>query len=255
MRRGFSILQVEFAMLRHDTGLFVLTIAMPLITMLFLRGMYRFALVHEGFAKANGSEQAVPGMAVLFAFFLIGTVGFSFFRDYHWGTWERLRATPAHPAEIMIGKVGPLLVVAVLQQAVLFAAGVGVLGLHIRGSILALGAVAIAFSCCLITLGLAAVAIARGPETVEILANAGSVLFGAIGGAVVPFAFLPGWAQAISPVAPTYWAMKAYRSIILSGTGFVGIALPLMILLSLSVCFILVALLRFRFEETKASFA
>ena len=40
----------------------------------------------------------------------------------------------------------------------------------------------------------------------------GMVLFGAIGGAFVPLDLLPGWARAIAPASPGYWAMHAMRA-------------------------------------------
>ncbi len=34
----------------------------------------------------------------------------------------------------------------------------------------------------------------------------------ALGGALVPLAVLPGWAQAAAPASPGYWAMSALRA-------------------------------------------
>ena len=45
------------------------------------------------------------------------------------------------------------------------------------------------------------------------------MLFGAIGGALVPLSVLPQWAKTIAPLTPTYWAMRGFRSVILDGAG------------------------------------
>jgi ABC-2 type transport system permease protein len=42
-----------------------------------------------------------------------------------------------------------------------------------------------------------------------------SPVLSALGGAMVPLTTLPGWAQAIAPASPGYWAMSALRSAVL----------------------------------------
>ena len=37
-------------------------------------------------------------------------------------------------------------------------------------------------------------------------------MFSALGGALIPAAELPGWARAMAPGSPGYWAMAALRS-------------------------------------------
>src|SRR5437763_17171855 len=105
--RSAAVGRQELRVLRSDPTPVIVLVAMPLVLMAFIKPAFRSALVTSGHPQANGAEQAVPGMAVLFAFFLIGFVSFAFFRDHGWTTWDRLRASRARPAEIMIGKVAP----------------------------------------------------------------------------------------------------------------------------------------------------
>ena len=44
-------------------------------------------------------------------------------------------------------------------------------------------------------------------------------MFSALGGALIPAAELPGWARAIAPGSPGYWAMAALRSALRGQTG------------------------------------
>jgi ABC-2 type transport system permease protein len=81
------------------------------------------------------------------------------------------------------------------------------------------------------------------------------VLFGAIGGALVPLNVLPGWARTIAPVTPTYWAMRGFRSVILDAQGLNGVAMPIAVLLAMTLLFAVVALRRLRFDETKIGWA
>ena len=91
--------------------------------------------------------------------------------------------------------------------------------LNIRGDALALSPLVVAFSICLVSLGVAVTALCRTAQQANSFGYLGMVLFGAIGGAFVPFNLLPGWARAIAPVTPTYWAMRGLRAVILDGRG------------------------------------
>jgi ABC-2 type transport system permease protein len=63
---------------------------------------------------------------------------------------------------------------------------------------------------------------------------------------------MPGWAQAIAPAMPTYWAMKGFRSVILEGGGVGSVMVPMLVLIGFGVAFTILAAMRFRLEEAKA---
>jgi ABC-2 type transport system permease protein len=191
----------------------------------------------------------------MFTFFLVGSVGFVFFREHGWGTWERLRASRARPGEIMVGKCVPVLAHAALQQTVLFGIGAALFGLRVRGSILALVVVGAGFSVCLITLGVAVTSLCKTANQNNAISNVGAMLFAGLGGAIAPISSLPGWARALAPGTPSYWAMRGFRAVILDGAGL-SAALPSMAaLLLFAAGFTAFSLYRFRFEETKISWA
>ena len=167
-------------------------IVFPVITMAFLKPAFRPALVQSGHASANGAEQVVPGQATLSAFFVVSLVTFAFFSEYGWGTWDRLRASPATSFEIVVGKGLPRVIMAVAQFVVIFAAGVVVFGLDIRGDVLALVPLVLVFSISLVLLGVAVTAVFRTAQQAQAFAIVGMVLFGAIGGALVPFSGAAG---------------------------------------------------------------
>src|SRR5262249_410178 len=66
----------------------------------------------------GGTRQAAAGMAVMFSLFAINVVGAKVLAERGWHTWDRLRATPASPAELLAGKALPMLAVLLFQQAV-----------------------------------------------------------------------------------------------------------------------------------------
>lgn len=251
MRRSAAIAKNELRLMLRSPGTLLTLIAMPLLMMAFFKPLFRATLRSEGFGAANGAEQAVPGLSVLFALFLITFVAFSFFREHGWGTWQRLLASPASPGEIMAGKVIVPALLAIGQQAVLFASSSLLLGLHISGSVIALFAVIVAFTICLLSFGLVCSAYIRDAEQLNTIGNLGAILIGGLGGALAPVAVLPAWARIVAPGAPSYWAIRGYRDVVLGGAGPTDVLLPVGILLAFAVVLTPLALRRFRFDEIK----
>ena len=251
LRRSATIARHEFRIVFDDPSTLVFVIGMPLLMMAFLKPLFRFSLAAEGFAGANGAEQAVPGMAVMFAAFGASFAGFSFFREHGWGTWERLRASAASSTEIMVGKLIPPLAVTAVQLTALFGLGGLLFGLSIPGSMTGLVIVSAALALSLLSFGAAITAISRTSQQLNVLANVGGLVFATVGGALTPLSILPGWVATIAPATPTYWAMQGYRSLILEAAGVGDVLRPVTVLLIFAAGFAAFAATRFRFEESK----
>ncbi len=239
--------------LKPQLPVFIGAVVMPLVVMVFLRPTFRVALVERGYPEANGAEQAVPGVAVMFSFFMVGLVALEFLQEYGYGTWDRLRASPAAPWELIVGKLGPLSVVAGLQQVLLFVIGVGAAGLHITGSPIALGLVAAALVASILGLGCVVMAVVKQQQQVALVQTVGTMLFAGIGGAFSPQALTPQFARTIGPAFPSYWAMKGYRAVILDGAGLRQVAGPVAVLFGFAAVFAIIAIWRFRSEEPRPS--
>jgi ABC-2 type transport system permease protein len=254
--RSWAIARHDLRILRSDPVFLLTMTVMPLIVMAFIKpafGATTVPLAGAGVA-ANGAEHAVPGVTVMFAFFLVGNVGFGVFREHGWNTWERLRASRATSAEVMAGKVVVPLLTLALQLAVLIGLGGLLFDLNVCGSMPAMIAVAAALALCLVCLGLLLLALARSILQLNAVSNLGTMLFAGLGGAIAPIAVLPGWARAVAPATPSYWAMRGFRDVI-AGGGFAQAALPIAVLLGFATTFAIVAGLRFRFDDVKVSFA
>jgi ABC-2 type transport system permease protein len=255
LSRSFAILRNELRVLRRDPTPLIILIAMPLIVLPIFRSTFRAVLVLSGRPHASGAEFAVPGEVVQFLFYLSPTVGFAFFREHGWGTWERLRASAATSAEIITGKALPMVALGAAQLVVLFGVGVLLLDLHVRGSVAGVVVVSAALLACVVALGVAITAISRTIQQVSAFGYLGATVFGAVGGALVPFSTLPGWVRAIAPVTPQYWAMRGYSAMILDGRSFGAAIRPTLMLLGYAVAFVAVALARFRFDDAKVAWA
>ena len=225
-KRTVAIVRHELRLMVRDPLPLLILVVFPLIMMSFLKPAFRLALVANGYPHANGAEQVVPGQAVLNGFYIVGMTSFAFFSEYGWNTWERLRASQASSAEIIAGKAVPRVAASVVQFAVVFAIGIPLLQLHVHGPVVALVPLVLAFALCLVMLGVLVTALCHTLQQANAVAFGGLVLFGAIGGALVPISVLPHWARIVAPGTPTYWAMRGFRSVILDRKWTVGRCAP-----------------------------
>lgn len=251
-RASIAIIRHEFRVAFSDPSTFIFLLIMPLFMVALMRGLFARALESEGFSNANGSEFAIPGMAVGFAAFGVGFAGFTFFRDHGWGTWDRLRASPATSVDIVVGKVVPTISLTVAQLGLLFVLGGPLFGFEITGSILATALIIVVLALSLSAFGMAVTAISRTMQQLNAIGSVGAFGMAMLGGAWVPVALMPGWAQAIAPLMPTYWAMKGFRIVTLEGGGVWDIAEPLLVMGVFGIVFALFAAAKFRLEDTKA---
>jgi len=254
IRRVATIAHYDLLILRRDP-VWLLMIGMPLLLTAFAKPAFQAALIASGERGANGAEQAVPGMAVLFSFFLSAVVGMQLYRDHGWHTWDRLRASPAAPVEILLGKLLPPLCLALFQLLALFGLGVVLFELQVAGSWWALGAVGISLALCTLTLGLAIAATTSSILQVNALANLSALLLAGLGGAVTPSSTLPSWAAYLAPASPGHWAMRGFQEVIVGAGGLAEVVVPVAVLLAFCGVFCAVAAHRLRFDERKVSWA
>lgn len=250
-----TIARHELHIVRIDPFPVVVLIGMPLVVMFFVTPAFDRAFAQLPGRAPNGAAQSVPGMSVTFAFFVVAFVGIALFREHGWGTWQRLRASPVHPLSLMIGKVVTPFAIILVQHAVLFCVGIEFLDLQIRGSVVAGALVTVSFGLCLVTLGMAVSAFSASVQQLNSFVNLGAVLCAGLGGALVPLQTLPGWAQEIAPVTPTYWAIRGYHEVLFRPGVGEEVLLATAVLSGFTVLFTVLFLVRFRFDERKLSWA
>ena len=235
----------ELRILRRDPLPFIITFAFPLILMAFTKPAFGPTLVSSGHAGANGAEQAVPGLTVMFSLFLMSNVGFAFFREREWATWSRMRASGATTSEIMLGKLLPNFASLLLLITALLVVGGVLFDLQIAGSPVLLVPLVVALAAFEVAFGVFLASVTRTVSQINAVANLLTFVLAGIGGAITPLESLPGWAQAVSPVSPANWAMRGFGSVIRGGTGVAG---PTIALLAAAVVLALLAVPGFRRE-------
>ena len=254
--RFWAILRNEFRVLRRDPEVLVMLVGMPLIVIPILERAVAATLREQGLEGVDGAQVVVPGLALTFGFFLAGTVAFAFFREHGWNTWDRLRAGGATTLEIVVAKVVPWTLVGIAQLVTLMALGTVLFGLTIDLSdIPGLIVIGVLLEVFIALYGVALVALMRTMPQANAVSSLGAMVFGALGGALVPVAALPGWVQAIAPAAPTYWAMRGFRSLLIDDASTAAVLLPAAMLTGFGVAAALVVVWKFRADVVKTSWA
>ncbi|CAN5628401.1 hypothetical protein BH24ACT4_BH24ACT4_25180 [soil metagenome] len=254
--RIWAVARHDLRILRRDPAFLIIFTVTPIAFMAFTEQTFGSALALElDDPGLTGASVVVPGATVLFSWFLVGNLGFGIFREHGWGTWERLRASPLSTGELILAKsVAPVLSLAI-QLVVLLGGGALLFGLEIRGTITAYLAVAASLAIMEVALGFLLLSVCRSVIQLNALSNAGAMLLGGLGGAVAPVELLPGWAQAIAPATPTYWAVQGFQDVTIEGADLGGVGVPIAVLRGFSAVFLAVSALRFRVEETKTAWA
>lgn len=250
LSRSLAILRKDVRLYLADAAPILLMVFMPLGFMAFMVPSSKAILRAQGFTGANGAEQALPGIMVMFAFFLLGIVGDQFFREHSWGTWNRARVA-ADTGEIMLGKLLPALVVLAGQLAVVFLTGTWLFDMRIEGAPLALVVILGAFALCLAAMLVALVAYCKTFMQFNVLNNLFVMVFAGLGGSFGPVTLMPEWVQSAARFTPSYWVIKGLQGVILAGDGLDAARDTAAMILVFATAFLALAAVRFRAAETK----
>jgi ABC-2 type transport system permease protein len=192
------------SVLLHEPGPLIGRLVMPLMMLLAMRPLYRAA---QGTA---GTAQAVVGSLVMFSLLALSVVGTSILSERAWRTWDRLRATPVRPLELLVGKAVPVLGVLAAQQVVVLGFGVVAFGMRVADPGLLVAACA-AWGLALLGMGSAVGLLARSYGQLSAVLDIGAFFLTTLGGALVPLSTLPGWVRAVAPLSPGYWGADCLR--------------------------------------------
>jgi ABC-2 type transport system permease protein len=176
-----------------------------------------FAEDGKGLLRRGGSryQLLVPSYLVMFAFFLVLTVGWLFVAERRQGTMKRLIAAPLTKAEILIGKMLPCLFVSLFQGFFLLGAGKLIFDMNWGTQPWWLIAVVAATSFAAMGLAMLVAALARTETQVAIYGTLLVLVLAGLSGCLMgDREFMPPFMQEISRVTPHAWALDAYRQLL-----------------------------------------
>jgi ABC-2 type transport system permease protein len=159
----------------------------------------------------------LSGVIVMVSMLFLGAM--CLVRERERGSWETLLATPVRPAEALIGKLSPYVLIGTLEILVLFGVVHLVFGVPLPGATWALIAAAPLYVTSYLLMGFTFSAVARN----QLQALQGAVAFYLpsllLSGFLFPFQSMPTWARVIGEAMPLTHYLRATRAIVLRGAG------------------------------------
>jgi ABC-2 type transport system permease protein len=201
------------------------------------------------------SLSAVPGFTILFVFMAGQTTARSIFEEKKVGSFRRLAAAPINKAQLLIGKILPNFVIALIQIVVIFAFGafglrlMGLTPLPIERAPLGAVLVAILLALCSSAFGILIASLARTENQISGLSTLLLWGMGLLGGCLVPLFILERFIGPLAMIVPHYWANKALDDLLIRGLSLADVYLSLVMLGVFSLIFFVIGLWRFDFER------
>lgn len=191
----------------------------------------------------NYIDQVVPGMTVMFVFFIMITMARRFFEEKKTGLLSRIRSTNVKPLQYLIGMWIPFVLTVLAQCVILLAFGHWVYGLEL-GDIAALGAIVLCLSIAGTGIGLGLSFVVPGEGAAMVITQVITMGGAMLGGLWMPSYLLPKAVQNVGHFLPQFWAQSSLQKIIAHGAHLGDIWGPALILLTFGFVGLLVAFLR-----------
>jgi ABC-2 type transport system permease protein len=225
-----------------------ITLVQPVIWLLLFGALFKSVTQIPGFDPGSYDDFLAPGIVVMTALMTAGWTGMGMLEDIDRGVMDRFLVTPVSRAPLIIGPLGQLAIVVVVQSLIIVALALAI-GATLPGGVpgvaaLIVVALLLAFAVGALSIGLGLTA--RQRETV----------IGAVQFVVLPLTFLsatlmqlslaPGWIQEVAKYNPVNWTVEAGREAVSSGVDWGFVAERAGLLLALAALSVWVATRAFR---------
>ena len=238
--------------LQKATGLFSGRLAKIESQSLARRGIRPPTVSVESRAWYNPRLQSryymVPAlMGVLLLVTTMIVTSMSLVKEREDGTMEQLIVTPLRPAELMIGKLLPFVVIGFMEITLALTVILGVFGVPLRGSILLLYAFSGLFLLTTLGLGLFVSTLVKTQQQAMLVAAFFVMMpFVLLSGFIFPVENMPPFIQGMAQFIPLKYYLEIVRGLFLKGTGWNELWYPALILLLWGMAVLGLASLKFR---------
>ena len=189
----------------------------------------------------------IPGLIAVMLI-LIGLVltSMAIVREKEIGTIEQVMVTPIRRLEFILGKTLPFLLTGMVTMTLMFLIARLIFGIHIQGSLPLLYATATIYI--LGNLGLALLVSVTARTQQQALLTAFFILVPAIllSGFIFPIRNMPPVIQWLTLFNPMRWFLQILHGIVVKGVGLRILWLPIGAQAALAICFLTLAVARFR---------
>jgi ABC-2 type transport system permease protein len=178
-------------------------------------------ITHQHYNPESISQyNIVPGlMGVMLTMTMIIITGLAITRERERGTMENLLSTPAHPGEVIVGKIVPYIMVGYVQVALVLLAAKFLFDVPFIGSVPLLVALTFLFIVANLAVGITFSTIAKNQLQAVQMAFFFFLPSLLLSGYMFPFRGMPGWAQDLGECLPLTHFLRVVRGILLKGNG------------------------------------
>ena len=206
------------------------------------------------FNPARTAVIMIPGLCGIILVF-VGTVATALgvVRERQAGTMEQLAVMPFRPRDVFIGKIAPYMAIAALDMVIVVGAGMLLFDVPFRGSVavFALGAALFLFT----TLGIGVLISTVSQTQGQAIQLAMMTLLPQflLSGLFFPLYSMPWAVRWIGYLLPLTYFIKVARGVMVRGTPFGALWLPLVVLAVMAVVVFTASTLRFRRDLAPAA--
>ena len=174
-------------------------------------------------AIPNSTQHNVPAWTIFAMFFMVVSLGSNIVKERMSGSFLRLKTMPTSFMLVMFSKMSVYVVVATLQVALTFSMGIWILPkiglpeLKLPTDFLAFASVVFMSSMAAVSYALVIGAFARTQEQANGFGAISIIIFGAIGGILVPTFVMPAFMQFASNFSPLHWCLEGFYILFLKG--------------------------------------
>jgi len=163
----------------------------------------------------------VPGlMGVVLTMTMVMITALAITRERERGTMENLLAMPAHPAEVLVGKIVPYILVGYVQVGLILIVARLLFRVPMVGSVPLLLVVSLVFITANLAMGITFSTVGANQLQAVQMAFFFFLPSMLLSGFMFPFRGMPNWAQMIGEVLPLTHFLRIIRGILLKGNGF-----------------------------------
>jgi ABC-2 type transport system permease protein len=211
--------------------------------------------IQERFLRKNGADaaipsavqQSVPAWLVFAMFFVVIPLSTAFIIERQQGSLVRLKIMDISPLALLTGKVVPYFFINQVQMVLMLLVGmhlVPLLGgdrLSMPSSIAGLAIISSATSLAAIGFALLVTTLAKTNVQATTMGGVSNIIFGALGGIMVPKFVMPDVMQQLTVVSPMSWGLEGFLDIFLRNGLWSDVLPEAAALMVLGVCTLLLA--------------
>lgn len=203
-------------------------------------------------SKVKSATERTFGNYMIFLLITASIIAFQILDEKRLGTFGRIGMSPVHPKSYTFANIIANLIVIMAQVGGVMLALKFILGIEFFANPLIIYFILVLFALCGISLGVLLVAFSKNASTAGPLMAMVVSPSCMLAGCLWPIEFMPEYMRKIAYITPQRWTLDAI-SIIQKNNNIVEILPNLVVVLSFTVLFFLIAVYRFKNEDKLTS--